>query len=75
MLVSSQSILVKEDPWEQFHQVKSLVPGRCVDSFINVISEHMLLITFLGTCEIALRWLPQNTFDSGNDFVSLAKKP
>ena len=29
----------------------------------SVISEHMLPIKFTSTCEIALRWMPQNTFD------------
>ena len=44
--------------------MNSLVPGRCDSNFKSAISEHMLQIKFMSTsCEIALRWIPQNTFD------------
>ena len=29
----------------------------------DVMPEHMLQIKFKSTSEIALRWMPQNTFD------------
>ena len=38
-------------------------PGRCDSDLKNVISEHMLQISFWITSnEAALRWIPQNTF-------------
>ena len=33
----------------------SLAPGRCCKYFQSVISEHILRIKFMSTCEIALR--------------------
>ena len=33
------------------------------NDFKSVISEHMLCIKFMSTCEIVLRRMPQNTFD------------
>ena len=44
-------------------EFNSLVPGRCGNDFKSVIIEHVLLIKFTSTCEIALSWIPQNTFD------------
>ena len=49
--------------------------------FKSVISEYMLRIKFMSTCEIAFRWMPRNTFDnksassSGNGLVPSGKKP
>ena len=38
--------------------------------FKSVISEHMLQIKFMGTsCEIALRWMPQITFDDKSRLI------
>ena len=61
--------------------VNSLVLGRYDRNFESVISEHMLWIEFMSTsCEIILRWMPQNTYDksnigSGNGLVLLGNKP
>ena len=41
-------------------------------NFKSVISKHMLWITFMGTsCEIALRWIPQNIFDDKSTLVQV----
>ena len=41
----------------------SLAPGRCGSKFKRVIFELLSWIMFLSTsCEITLRWMPQNTF-------------
>ena len=46
--------------------------GKCGSSFKIVISEHMLLIEFRGTtCEIALKWMPQNIFDDKSTLVQV----
>ena len=51
--------------------INTLAPGRHgfnssalgdVVVILSGISEHMLCITFVSNCEIALRWMPQNTF-------------
>ena len=63
------------------YHLLSLVPGRCSSNFQSVISEHMLLIKFMRTLEISVRWMPQNTFDdkstngSGNGLVPSGIKP
>ena len=51
----------------------SYSPGRCGSNFKHVISEHMLWINkFMGTsCENALRWMPQTTFDDKWTLVQL----
>ena len=42
----------------------SLAPGRFGNDFKSVILQHMLLIKFMSISgEIALMWMPQNTFD------------
>ena len=40
-----------------------MAPERCGGNLISVIPKHMLQIKFMRTCEIALMWMPQNTFD------------
>ena len=50
------------------NMINSLVPGKCRSNLKSVILEHILVITlqiqFISTsCEIALRWMPQNTLD------------
>ena len=49
----------------------SLVPGRCGSNLKkNGIFENMLWIKFMGiSCEIALRWKPQITFDDYSTLV------
>ena len=45
------------------HAHKSLAIGRYVSNFKSINSEQMLHITFMGTsCEIALRWMTENTY-------------
>ena len=47
------------------HWVNSLAPGRCGNNFKSMMFKHILQIKFMGTCcEIALRWIPQNSFDN-----------
>ena len=42
----------------------SLTSGRCGSNFKSVFFKHTLWIRFMSTsCEIAFRWMPQNTFD------------
>ena len=44
--------------------LQSLDLGVCGSNSKNVICEHMLPINSMSTsCEIATRWMPQNTFD------------
>ena len=52
--------------------INSLAFGRCGWNFDmgSVILELILCINILSTsCEIALRWMPQNTFDDKSTFV------
>ena len=49
--------------------INSLSPGRCGNDFKSAISEHMLRIHFMSTCEIAVRWMPQDTFDDKSTLV------
>ena len=46
---------------------------------IKMWSEHIFLIKFISTCEIALRWMEQNTLEqnigSGNGLVPWGKTP
>ena len=45
--------------------INSLLPGKCDCNFESIISEYMLPIRFINTFyKIALRWIPQNTFDN-----------
>ena len=43
----------------------------CATSIKSVISEHWLQITFMGTSEIALRWMPQKIFDDKSVLVQV----
>ena len=57
---------------EGMERLNSLAPGRCGNHFKSVISKHMLWIKFMGTsCEIALRRMPQNTFDNKPTLVQV----
>ena len=51
--------------------LNSLVPGKCGSDFKSVFSEHMLQIKFMSICEIALRWMPQNSFDDKSILVQV----
>ena len=54
--------------------LNSLAPGRCGSDFDfkSIISENMLGIKFMRTsCEIALWWMPQNTFDGKSTLVQI----
>ena len=53
--------------------INSLAPGRCDCNLKSVISEHMLQIKFMSSTsvEIALRWMPQNTFDDKSTLVQV----
>ena len=43
----------------------SLAPGRWCTNFGSVISKDMLPIRFMSiSCDITLRWMPQNTVDT-----------
>ena len=54
--------------------------GRCGSNSLNVIFGDIVHIRFMSTsCEIALRWMPKNTFDyvnigSGNGLVLSGNK-
>ena len=70
--------------WKLYaYHVMSLAPGRCGSNSKSVIFEHMLLIKFVSTsCEISLRWMPQNAFEDnsplveeGNGLVPSGNKP
>ena len=56
--------------WDD-HRVylNSFAPGMCRSNFGSVMSEQMLQINFMGTCEIALRWMLQNIFDDNSKLV------
>ena len=60
--------------WQMHYQItycESLSHGRNGSNFTSVISKHMLRSKFMSiSCEIALRWSPQNTFD---DMSTLAQ--
>ena len=50
-----------------------LAPGGCSINldFKSVISEHKLQIKLMSiSCKIALRWMPQNTFDGKSTLVT-----
>ena len=53
--------------------------GRCGSNFKSIIFKRMLRIKLVSTCEIALRWMPQNTFEvnigSGKGLVPSGNKP
>ena len=50
--------------------IYSLVPGRYGSNHKTVISEHTLRIHFMDTCEIALMWMTQNTYDNKQRFLT-----
>ena len=53
-----------------FFIINLLAPGRSDSNFQSVISEHILWIKFMSSsCEIALRCMPQNTFDDKSTLV------
>ena len=50
----------------------SLAPGRRGSNFESVISEQRLRIKIMSTsCEIALRWMPQNLTDDYSTLVQV----
>ena len=52
--------------------LNSLPPGRGGSNFQNLILEHMLVIKVVGvSCEVALRWMPQNTFNNRSTLVQV----
>ena len=52
--------------------VNTLTPGRCGSIIIkSVISDRMLQNKLISTCEIAPRWMPQNTFNTKSILVQL----
>ena len=57
--------------WERALKViNSLAPGRWCSNLTCVISEHISWIKLMSTsCEIALRWMPQNTKDDKSILV------
>ena len=59
-------------PWVQVPSIHSFSSGKWVCNIKGVITKHMF--KFLSTsCEIALRWMPQNTFDHESTLVQLIK--
>ena len=53
-------------------QVNSMPPGRCGSNFKNAIFQQSLSIKLMTTlCEIALRWMAQNTFDDNSTLVQV----
>ena len=42
--------------------LNSLAPGRCGNDIKSVISEVILQIEFMDTCETTFRWMPENVF-------------
>ena len=51
--------------------VNWLVSGRCGRNLNSVTSQHMLWNKSMGTCEIALRWMPENTFHDKSSLVQI----
>ena len=50
--------------------INSLAPMRCGNNLKNIIYEHMLGIKLMSiSCEIALGWMSQNTFDEKSTLV------
>ena len=50
--------------------INVLAPGRCGNSFKNVISENMFQLKFMYTsCEIY--WVPESTFDDKSALVEV----
>ena len=46
-------------------------PGICGSNFKCVISEHILQIKLMNTCEIAPRWILLNTFDDQSSLIQV----
>ena len=73
----------QNDPWmtnkhdalksPQRRKFNSLAPGRCGSNFKSVISKHIIWwINFMSTsCEIVLKWMPQNTFNEKSTLVQI----
>ena len=56
-------------------RINSFAFGRCGISSKSVLSEHELRIQFLSaSCDIAPRWMPQNTFDDKStlDYIAIS---
>ena len=54
------------------HRFNSLAPRWCGCSFKSVILEYMSQIKFMNaSCEIALRWMQQNTLDGMSTMVQV----
>ena len=55
-----------------YEHFNPLAPGRCASMFKSIILEHMLQIKFMIiSCEISVRWMPQNTFDDRSTLVQV----
>ena len=53
----------------------SLVPEKCRSNLRNVFCKHILWLDILSiSCEIGLRWVPQNPNGSGNGLVPSSNK-
>ena len=52
--------------------LNSLAPGKFSSNFKIVISEPMLRIKFLSTCEV-ITWMTRNTFDDNPTLIIWAK--
>ena len=58
-----------QDHAQQWHN-NSLAPEKCVSNFKSLISNYMLQIKFSDIAwEIALKWMPKNTFGNKSAFV------
>ena len=56
--------------WVKSCGINTLATGRCGKYFKSVTSEHMLWIKLRSvSCDVALRWMPQNTFDDKSTLV------
>ena len=54
------------------HTIILAVAERCGNNFKRVIFKYMSWIMFMNTsCKIALRWMPQNTFDDKSIWVQV----
>ena len=47
----------------KYQAVNSIAPDICGSNFKSIFLEYILQIKLMSTCENALRWMPQNTFD------------
>ena len=74
-LMCSWFCLMKWNSWglnAELSCLNSLSPGRCGSNFKRIFSEGMSLIKFMNiSVEIALRWMPLNTFDEKSTLVQV----